>query len=428
MTSLTSKLLLLGSVTALSLTQAQAANAIWKGGSGELNTGSNWSGGTVPGTTQTAEFDTTTSITPEFHQAATWGSIQVDAVSGAVDLTTSGASETLTLGTSGTTGSNLITLQNGTNDNLTLSSNVAVTLAGNTNTDGTVTDTILNDSTSAAGITIDGTIAANNSNTRDTTVLSITGTGTTVLNGLSNGTRGGTLALDAASGATATLNSATTFTGATTIEGTLNANITGALKDTSGITLSNGGSLVFGTNVSNALATGGTNITTSAGTGSIVINGGSEVIGTLTLDAGTTTIIDFGKNGGTLTINNINFDGGSLEIEGWSGSLTNGSTTTEIKLAEGNNGAWEDVERNGEGKISWESAHNTDNGSTDNYNGFGQTGSERDGGQLIPGGTPITPAPEPSTVFFGFGLLALLAWGGRQQLIAAGRNLIPARA
>ena len=451
LTSLTSKLLILGSIMALSLTQAQATTKIWQGGTaGTLNTTGNWNGGS-PGVGDVAQFSTnTTAINPRITTGTTltWGSMNVTETGNLTITSSTTTAANLTLGsTTGGANQTILTVGSGAGT-VTIGGTDGVNLAAaNASTSYTISN--------ASTLNVDNGFAVTGG-----TTLNINGAGTSTFGGIISGT--GTN-VSIGTGQTTTFSAVNSYTGTTTVAGTLDATGTGTLNATSALTVNNGGtvnisaantsspasvtintggtvnvtvagglattstislaggSLVFGSNTTNLIGSG-TNITSSGGTiNASALTSRDETIGTLTLTSGVTTI-DLGS-GGKLTITSIVFDtGASLVIDGWKGFTGFGAFgSTSVVL-----GSTAAVDAFEAGDVSWFDASLTNGGTT--TTGTFDTSTSVTGDQVLPTGTPVTPAPEPSTVFFGFGLLALLAWGGRQQILAAGRSLMLVRA
>ncbi len=419
---LAAKLLVLGSVMALSLTTAQAANDIWNGGTGggnagNLNRAQSWVGNALPGA-NTAQFSgITTNINPEFgNTTANWGGMLVSQTGNLTITSNAGSANTLTLGTAAGGSQTIISVSSGAGV-VTIGSATAANAVNLATAAAVSGSTFTINNSSANTLTIDNGVAVDVAS--GTGTLAVTGTGTTVFNGVISGNH--TANFSVASGSTATFAAANTYTGTTTVSGTLNLNIAGAISNSSSINLS-GGSLVFG-NVTDAVASG-TNITSTGGTidlTNFTSNGTSQTLGTLTLTSGVTTI-DLGSKG-TLILGSVVFSGGTLVIDGWtgfSGFAAVGSTAVQF----GSNAAAVAFAGAASGDVTWTdatifgtSAATYDNTAVDAFNPKEQ---------VTPSGTAVTPIPEPSTVVFGLSLLALLAWGGRDKLIEAGRKLVRA--
>jgi autotransporter-associated beta strand protein len=209
---------------------------------------------------------------------------------------------------------------------------------------------------------------------------------------------------------TLTLSGTNTYTGATTINGgSLKVAANGALGSTSAVAINSGGSLVFGSSsITTGLNTAAT--VTMAGGSSLVMNGASQTIGTLTLLAGISTIDLTG--GGLLTLSNIGSwaSGAVLDVINWQGPSTyTGDSTHQINLGSGAL-AFFAANPGDLAQINWIPA-STDSGVT-----FGNiTGAQLVGSQLTP-----APVPEPTTVFVSLCLVGLLGWRSRRQLMQVG--------
>jgi hypothetical protein len=430
LTSLRVKLAILGSLMALGLTSAQAASYYWDNStSGDLSTRTNWSNNPTGGTprtkptptdeaifsatdvpagnnlTATASTSNTQFLDLQFLGSHT-GTTLLEGVDNTGHMLSLGGGSPAVPGGSITiltvnSGAGAVTIGNATN---TLDLRNQIANPGNT-------FSIINNSTNP--LTIQNGLTVN-LNAAGVGTFEIGGSGKTVFNGvISDQGANKNLALTVDNGAVATLANANTFTGDTLIQGRLNANATGALGAGTKVTV-DGGSLVFGAN--NAVDSSD-KVVLSGGGSKLVLNGTTQTIGTLTLKSGANTIDLTG--GGILTISDIGSwaTNATLNIIGWVGPNNfTGDATHQIILGSGalaffasNPGDLAD--------ITWSNT-STDGGAT-----FGSFTTAR------VSGFQLTPVPEPSTLFIGFLLLALLGWHGRRKIAeVVGSSLNPVRA
>lgn len=277
-----SVLLSLGALVALSNQHAHAADATWTGTTdGAWATGTNWSTTPVPGTGDTATFNSgsvNTAVTPG---TITLNSILFD--------TSSAAAYTLGTGTITLNGGGGITMNSSVANNQIINTQLRL---GESNGDQSFAFTN-NSTTNSLSF---GSAATINSSTAGTKTLTVGGAGGTTISGvISNGS--GTVALNKTGTGTLTYgNQAATYTGATTITGgRILLNGSGRITGTSGFSVTNG---ILEVSYSSA------SLTAKLATAPMTLRGSSylqtgrnatssstaESIGALTLDTGANII------------------------------------------------------------------------------------------------------------------------------------------
>jgi uncharacterized protein (TIGR03382 family) len=284
---------------------ALAASDTWTGTTdGTWATSTNWAGGNVPGSGNTATFNGAGNgnTTIDLGAGVTLGTLLFDTSSAAAYTIGSGAvgSQTLTLGTVG----NAITMNSTVANNELINSNLALATTG--------TYTVTNNSTTNA-LTIAGGVSASTTGTK---VLSVTGSGNTAISG----------AITAGSGGMNLLKQGT---------GTL--------------TLSGGGALAAGTittfgGTNSAVLLGGTTkissgTYTSAGefvVGGVITNGGAGVNTNFTMDGGSLTgsaFLSLGRGNGVGAVSSdiVLNNSASITAANFSAGFNNGSTLNQPK-------------------------------------------------------------------------------------------------
>ncbi|HEX8296179.1 MAG TPA: autotransporter-associated beta strand repeat-containing protein [Chthoniobacteraceae bacterium] len=221
---------------------------------------------------------------------------------------------------------------------------------------------------------------------------------------------GGARSLSKAGLGTLTLSGANTFTGSTTVAtagGTLQLNTVDALKNTSGIAVNTGGTLLLGGAGAVNRVNDSAGVTLSGGT--LRISGSSatsETLGVLTQTASST--LDFGSGAG----NQLTFAGvgahtpsASLSILNWSGTPRTAGTATSDRLIFSGTAS------------SFTAAYAQSDVS---FSGFG-TGYQAI--QFEADRYEIAAVPEPATCFGALALVGLIGTRERRRLAAIWQSL-----
>jgi len=250
-----------------------AANATWTGTTNSTwSTGTNWSATPVPGTGDTATFNSSGNgqTTLDLGAGITIRSLIFDTASAAA----------YTIG-SGSVGSQTLTLDNGASItvNSTVSNSQLFNSALTLGNDGTTQGFSITNNSTAANLTIAGAITG--SSGTGTKTLTVSGSGNTTFSGvINNGSGGGVVSLTKGGLGTLTLNSTSNngFTGSTTVNGgTLN--LLSFAPSNAGVFLNNGTILLS--------RTGSGSSGSSLGAGTINIGDGSGAAGSALLKMGT---------------------------------------------------------------------------------------------------------------------------------------------
>src|SRR5437667_5568290 len=304
---------------------AQAANTTWGNTGTNFNSGTSWSGGTAPGSNDTAVFNVAAITQPNVTGSLSIKTLNFSTTaSSGYDLTSSNTGVKLTLTNTGTGASSAINAANTSGIN-TIDAPIVLGAAASS------TQTL----TQAAG----GTLIMNGviSNTNSVT-LSLAGSGIITLAGANTYSGGTTLA----SGTTLRINNATALgTGTFTINGGTIDNTTGA-----SITLSNNnaqtwnGDFTFTGTQSLNMGTGVISLGTTAGTTRTITVNGSTLTEGGVISNGTTANSLTKAGTGTLTLTGANaytgatnINAGILNIQNASALGTTASGTTVVSGA-----------------------------------------------------------------------------------------------
>lgn len=281
-----------------------------------LNSGSSWVGGTAPGTSDIALFDSTLAGALTVNQGGniSWGSLQLTNPGGAVTINQA-SGNTLTLNTSGA--------------GIDMSAATADLTFGNT---GGFVRIASGNSSPVLNVASGRTLTFNGAltNQGNTKTISLTGGGSIVFNGAAGS--GGAMSFNIQSGTSVTMNGTGSWTNTSSLtSGTLNiGNDTAlgasALAVTSGTVTASGGARVLTANLSFAASSG--NTLTIGGSNSITFNG------TLTSNANTVTVNNTAATtfGGAVNLSSSSTSR-VLTVNGTgnatiSGVIANGSTST----------------------------------------------------------------------------------------------------
>jgi len=260
---------------------ASAASAAWTGTTDALwATLTNWTANPVPGTGDTATFNSAGNgnTTIDLGGGVTIGTVVFDTASAAAYTIGAGAagSQTLTLGS---TLGNVITMNAGVANNQLFNSNLALSVSSTANTQGTYYALTNNSLTNTLNIA--GGISASTGGVK---TLHVTGSGNTNISGaISSGS--GNVSLFKTGSGTLTLSGGATWSGA----GITDANFTTSAVFREGLTVLNGGT--YG-NSNGELVVGG-----------VAVHGGAGTNTTLQLNNGTTlngiSWLSIGRGNGT---------------------------------------------------------------------------------------------------------------------------------
>ena len=213
----TDRHILAGSIAVLAVLlagapEARSASATWSGATSDLwSTGANWSATTVPGTTDTATFNSASANTTiSLGAGVTIKTLLYDTSSAAAYILGSGGdgAQTLTLDNSGA-----ITINSSVTTNQTINANLVL---GN---DGATSSFAITNSSATANHTLTLAGAISGSSGSGVKTLTIGGVGRTTVSGLISHGSGGSLRLTKTGTGILTLSGANTFTGKTTLSG-----------------------------------------------------------------------------------------------------------------------------------------------------------------------------------------------------------------